>query len=413
MPLYGGDNTHTQAHGRLPRTHKLLENMDLSQEIFPAEVIAPQRDSLVKRLYRRRWFILVVVVPAILATIYYGFIAADIYQSESRFVIKTASQKTPQVSGLASLIQAGGLSSGQDQTNEVIDFIESRDALRALEKQGDVKSKFTADAADWISRYPAPFKADRFENLYRYYKSMVKIRIDHDTNSAVLAVNAFTPRDAQDLNQRLLQLSEGLVNRLNTRFQTKAVAEAQKHVDLAMERIRAARLAIRQYRNSNDVMNPTAEAGGVLEVSNKLVIEQAMLRAQLESMQRVAPRNPGIAALRNQINAIGSQISAQNGRAVGTDNGLASKLSQYEGLQVDQEFATQMLTMANATLEQARTEAVKQQYYLERVVEPDQPDVALYPKRLLSILVVAGAAIALYMIGWMLIVGILEHSPED
>lgn len=387
--------------------------MDLSQETLPAEAVTHRRDSLAKRLYRRRWFILVVVVPVILASIYYGLFAADIYQSESRFVIKTASQKTPQVSGLASLIQAGGLSPGQDQTNEVIDFIQSRDALRALEKQGDVKSKFMADSADWVSRYPAPFHSDRFENLYRYYKAMVTIRIDHDTNSAVLAVNAFTPRDAQDLNQRLLQLSETLVNRLNTRFQAKAVAEAQKHVDLALERIRNARIALRQYRNSNDVLNPTAEAGGVLEVSNKLVIEQAMLRAQLESMQRVAPRNPGISALRNRINAIGGQIAAQTGRAVGTNTGLASKMTQYEGLQVDQEFATQMLTMANATLEQARTEAVKQQYYLERVVEPDQPDVALYPKRLLSILVVAGAAIAIYMIGWMLIVGILEHSPED
>lgn len=98
---------------------------------------------------------------------------------------------------------------------------------------------------------------------------------------------------------------------------------------------------------------------------------------------------------------------------MGTNNGLASKLTQFEGLKVDQEFATQMLTTAAASLEQARTEAIKQQYYLERVVEPDRPDVALYPKRLQSILIVAAAALALFLIGWMLFVGILEHSPED
>jgi len=47
------------------------------------------------------------------------------------------------------------------------------------------------------------------------------------------------------------------------------------------------------------------------------------------------------------------------------------------------------------------------------VVEPNRPDLALYPKRLISILTVAGAALCLYFIGWMLVVGILEHSPED
>lgn len=387
--------------------------MDLSSEIRAAEATSYRGDSIIRLLRRRRWFIVFVIVPVLLATIYYGLVAADVYQSESRFVIKTPSQKQSQMSTIANLIQSTGLSSGQDQTNEVLDYIQSRDALRDLEKQTNVRKHFSSDEADWVSRYPSPFREDRFENLYKYYGDMVQVRLDHDTNSAVLTVKAFTPKDAQELNLRLLKLSEGLVNRLNSRFQANAIAEAESRVRDAQLRVRNARLALREYRNSHDVMDPTEEAAGVLEVSNKLISEQALLRAQLEAMQREAPRNPGIPALRSRISAIGAQIAAQAGRAVGTDSGLASKLTQYEGLQVDQEFATQMLTMASATLEQARTEALKQQYYLERVVEPDRPDLALYPKRLQNILVVAGVALALYLIGWMLIVGILEHSPED
>jgi len=364
-------------------------------------------------LYRSRWSIVFIIVPVVVAAIYYGLIASDIYQSESRFVIKTASQKPSQVSSIANLIQSTGLSSGQDQTNEVIDYIESRDALRDLNENAHVRAAFSAPDADWLSRYPAPFRRDSFENIYKYYSSMVNVRIDHDTNSAVLTVRAFAPKDAQDLNLRLLDLSERLVNRLNTRFQKKAIAESEKRVDAALVRVRNARVVMGDYRNSREVMNPTAEAAGVLEVSNKLVTEQALLRAQLVATQRAAPRNPAIPALRSRISAIGAQIASLSGRAVGTSNGLASKLTQFEGLQVDQEFATQLLTAASASLEQARTEALKQQYYLERVVDADRPDMALYPKRLLSILAVAGAALALYLIGWMLIVGILEHSPED
>jgi len=97
----------------------------------------------------------------------------------------------------------------------------------------------------------------------------------------------------------------------------------------------------------------------------------------------------------------------------GSPTGIASKLSTYEKLDVEQEFATQMLTAANANLEQARTEAQKQQYYLERVVEPNIPDDPVLPERLKRILVIFGTSLCLYFIGWMVIVGILEHSPED
>ena len=45
-------------------------------------------NSFVARLRRWRWFALFVVLPTALAILYYGAVAADIYVSESRFVIK-------------------------------------------------------------------------------------------------------------------------------------------------------------------------------------------------------------------------------------------------------------------------------------------------------------------------------------
>jgi len=92
---------------------------------------------------------------------------------------------------------------------------------------------------------------------------------------------------------------------------------------------------------------------------------------------------------------------------------MASKLGNYEDLLVEQKFANDSLTVASAALVQARAEAQRQKFYLERVVEPNRPDVALLPARLLSILTVAASALCLYFIGWMLVVGILEHAPED
>ena len=364
-------------------------------------------------LRKHRWLALFVGVPTLLAIIYYGLIASPVYVSHSSFVIKIPGQKTAPTVSLANLVQASGLSAGQEQTKEVLQYVRSRNALKDLQGKVDAQAMYSERGADFLSRFPRPFFDASFENFYRYYGSMVGADLDPESGLAVLQVRAFTPQDALRINSKLLDLSEVLVNRLNQRAEDRAIAEAQRRVGQAEDRLRNARVSLSAFRNDQDLIDPEEQATGVLEISNRLVSEQAALQAQLDLMMRVAPRNPSIPALRNRITALGRGISAQNARAVGTPTGIASKLAAYEKLKVEQEFATQMLTAANTALEQARTEAQKQQYYLERVVEPNTPDDSALPNRLKAILIVFGAALCLYFIGWMLVVGILEHAPED
>jgi capsular polysaccharide transport system permease protein len=361
----------------------------------------------------RSWFTLVVLFPIALSVIYYGFIASDQYISESRFIVKGRSDKPSQLSGLASIVQATGMSGGQEQTNEVIDYIKSRNALQALQRRDNVRAKFSLPSIDLLSRYPALWREDRFENLYEYYQTKISTKIDSETGLAILTVKAFTPTDARDINSKLLNLSEGLVNRLNAKSRSKAIVEAEQRVLEAQGRVRTARVALGQYRNDQRLIDPLKQAGGVLAISDQLITEQAALKAQLDLMTRVTPRNPSIPALRGRIAAIGSAIAGQNNRAVGGSSALSSKMGGYENLVVEQEFAAQTLTAASTALEQARADSQRQQYYLERVVEPDAPDMSRYPKRLWQILTVAGAALCLYFIGWMLVVGIIEHSPDN
>jgi len=364
-------------------------------------------------LVRHRWIGLFIVAPTLAATIYYGFIASPVYVSQSSFIVKSPGQKSSPTLSLANLVQTSGLSAGQEQTKEVIRYIQSRNALNDLQKQMDVRGSYSKRGADVFSRFPAPFHENSFENFYRYYQSVVSASVDAESGLAVLEVHAFSPKDAYEVNSRLLGLSEELVNRLNQRAEGRAIQEAEARVITAEDRVRTARVTLGAYRNQQALLDPSKQATGVLEVSNKLISEQAGLQAQLDLMLRVAPRNPSIPALRNRIVAIGRAISAQTGRAVGTPGGIASKLSTYERLNAEQEFATQMLTAANTSLEQARTEAQKQQFYVERIVEPNKADMPTLPRRLKSILVVFAASVCLYFIGWMLVVGVLEHAPED
>lgn len=393
----------------------LLDNMNAEQS-FPVEAAPTRRPAtpLVAWVRKRRWFVVFVILPTLLAALYYGLIASDVYISESRFVIKNPDDRGSQMSTLANLVQTTGLSGGQEQANEVLDFVRSRDALSSLQRDIDIRSRYATPEADFLSRFPGPFNGGSFEDLFKYYRDMVTAQPDNETGTAVLRVRAYTARDAYEINRNLLLLSEGLVNKLNERARSTAISEAQRQVDLATERARTARLALGAYRNSQQVIDPAQQATGVLAIANALVSQRASLQAQLDLMQRLTPDNPSIPALRSQISAISAQISAQDTRVAGGGrNAIASKLGGYEDLFVEQEFATESLVAANASLVQARAEAQSQQYYLERIVDPNLPDTPLLPRRFLAVLIVAAAATCLYFIGWMLIVGILEHAPEN
>lgn len=369
--------------------------------------------GLVRWLATHKWFGIFVILPTVLAILYYGLFASDEYVSESRFIIKSPGQRSSQVSSLASLIQTTGLTTGQEQTSEVLDYLRSRAALNDLMRRVDLRAAYAQRNADLLSRYPQPWRSDRRENLYKFYRAMVSANHDSDTQIAVVTVKAFNPDDAYRINASLLDLSEDFVNSLNERARLKSIAEAERRVREAEDRVRKARIALGAYRNQSQLIDPSKQAGGVLDVANKLVTEQATLQAQLNVIVKAAPANPAIPALRSRIAAIGREIAAQNSRAVGAPSAISNKLAGYENLTVEQEFATQNYTVASAALEQAREEAQKQQFYLERVANPNKPDVAALPHRLQQMVTIFGAALFLYFIGWMLYVGILEHAPED
>lgn len=375
--------------------------------------VAGKSGRLVTLLRRWRWFAAFVVLPTLLAGLYYGVIAADIYVSESRFVIKAPERQKAGSSPLSSLLQTTGLGTGAEQSSEIIGYLRSRDALQELSQKHDVRAAFASPEADFLSRYPKLWQSDNFESLYRYYGEMVSTAADPETGLTVLRVQAYTGEEAQMLNAGLLDLGEQLVNRLNQRVNSQAITETQERVDQAQERVRDARIRLGAYRNTSKILDPQQQGIGVLEVSNTLIAQESALLAQLAQIRRNAPNHPSISALENRINGIAQQVARQNARAVGTPDGIAAKIVEYENLLVEQEFAEQALAAASTSLEQARVEAKQQQYYLERVVEPNRPDDAILPARLRGILAVLFGALCLYLVGWMLGVGIKEHAPED
>lgn len=369
--------------------------------------------KLLEKARRNPWFVAGVVLPVLLSAIYYFAIAEDQYVSESRFVVKAPNQRSAQVASIANLIQTTGLSSGQEQANQVMDFVRSRSALAALVKDPGVRTFYGNDTLEPFSRFPRPWENDSFEDLFDYYTGKVQINRDNDTGLVVLRTIAFDPAQAASINERLLRQSEELVNALNENAQTKAIEEATSRVAEAEQRVAAARRAIAAYRSSAAVVDPLREATGIAEIVNRLTTERAALEAQLSTLQRVTPDHPSIPSLREQIRSLSREIDRQTARVVGRGDSISGKLPSYDALLQEQELSAELLVLAQTTLEGARTDALKQQFYLERVVNPNIPDQPEYPKAWRMVLTILGFSLCLYFIIWMFVVGILEHAPED
>jgi capsular polysaccharide transport system permease protein len=367
-----------------------------------------------RSLARNPWFLVGVILPVLLSALYYFAIASDQYVSESRFAIKAPNQRPAQTASFANLIQSTGLSGGQEQSNQVIDFVRSRSALEVLDRELKVRQAFGSGNVDFLSRFPRPWQENAFEDLFKYYRDKIEIGRDNDTGLVVLRTIAFTPQAAAAINRLLLEQSEMLVNQLNENARKKAISEAESRVTEAEARVNEALRAVSDYRNRARLVEPLKEATGVVEIANRLITERAALEAQLSTIRQVTPDHPSIPVLREQIASLTREIERQNARLVGDGgNNISRKLPDYEALVLQQELAQQLLVLSQTSLEQARTEALKQQYYLERVVEPNVPDLPEYPKPFKMVLTIFGFAITLYFIAWMFVVGILEHAPED
>jgi capsular polysaccharide transport system permease protein len=367
-----------------------------------------------QKLARNPWFVVSVILPVFLSAVYYFGIASDQYVSESRFVIKAPSQRAAQTTSFANLIQSTGLSSGQEQSNQIIDFVRSRSALTTLEKKLNIKKVYGNSKVDFLSRFPRFWEEDAFEDLFDFYKHKIEINRDNDTGLVVMRTIAFSPQDAAAINGLLLRQSEALVNQLNENARKKAISEAESRVVEAETRMNKALQAISEYRSQSRLVEPLKEATGVVEIANRLIVERAALEAQLSTVRQVTPDHPSIPVLREQIASLTREIERQNSRLVGSGTDTISrKLPDYEALTLEQELASQLLLLSQTTLEQARTEALKQQFYLERVVQPNTPDLPEYPKPFKTVLTILGFALCLYFIIWMFVVGILEHAPED
>lgn len=353
-------------------------------------------------------FFILVVLPTLIAAAYFALFASDVFVSEARFVVRSAERTTSTPFG--GLLLAGGLSGANEENYAVVDYMQSMSALDDADRDGLVRRMFGDRGIFVLDRFGGvPFMGTSREHLRRYMNG--KVGIDFDTSSQVtkLTVHAYSARDARLLNERLLEQSELLVNRLNERGRRDAIAQADVVVEAARRSARTAIVALARFRNASGILDPEKQAMINLQMVSKLQDALVAEQTQLTQLQVYTPDNPQIPAGKTRIASLRREIDKQASYVAGSSSSLSGVASRYQQLVFDADFAAKQLGIALAALQEARNEANRKQVYLERIASPNLPDYPTEPRRLRNTVAVLILSLLTWGVVSTLTAGIKEH----
>ena len=374
-------------------------------------MIQATHKTRLKRLLSRidTLFALTVLVPTLLAALYFGPIASDVYISESRFVVRSPAQHGQ--TGLGALLQSTGFQRAQDDTYSVHDFVLSRDALKELEREVGLRKIYSRPEIDFIDRFPgAVWRDSSFEALHRRYQNWVTIDYDTASSISVLKVRAYTAEDAYKINDLLLKMGERLVNNLNDRSRQDLIETASRDVAEAEERSLRAASELSQFRSKGSLVDPGRQSDLQLQGIARLQEELQSAEAQLAQIRTVSPSNPQIVPLENRVKGLRKTMEGEFAKVTGAGGSLMSKTPAYERLTLAKSFADRQLASALAALDAARSDALRKQLYLERLVQPNLPDVANEPRRVRSVFTVFVLGLVAWGVFSLVFASVREHG---
>lgn len=352
-------------------------------------------------------FVLTVLLPTLVAGLYYGLVASDVYISESRFVVRSPQRQA--VTGLGALLQSTGFARSQDDTYSILDFVRSRDALSKLDEALKLRAAFSDPSIDAFNRFPGWDRDASFEALYKHYLKHVDVTYDTASSIAVLRVRAYTAEHAYQVNALLLQMGERLVNDLNSRSRNDLLVAARQEVTDAEERAKAAAVALSSFRARGGVFDPERQGNVQLQSTARLREELLAAETQLAQVRQVSPANPQIPGLQNRVELLRRAINDETARLVGRNSGPTAQSPVFDRLSLEKQFADRQLVAALAALDTARAEAQRKLLYLERLVQPSRPDSAMEPRRLRSVFTVFVVGLVLWGVVSLTVASVREH----
>ncbi len=356
--------------------------------------------------------ILCVVLPLILVIYYYAMIATDRYGSTAGFSVRGIENSTG-IDGLATLTGLASTGSTTADSYIVLKYLESRSLLEKLDRELSLREVHSDPDIDFLSRMDADIAIEDFVD---YWLSRVNTEFDPSSGIIEFTVQSFSTEHALAIAERMIQLTQNLVNKLSENARQDSLKFAQEEVNLQEQRLRNALDAIRNFRTIEQSVDPTATAALdiqlLADLEARLIDINAKIAVQRKTLDEEAP---SLVLLRRQAEALDTQIAKRRAEISGKlhedidTSAITAQLTQFETLDVERRFAEQSYASALNSLEQARRDADRQQRYLAVHLHPQAAEISEYPKRLRNSLLAAFVLFASWGIGTLIVYSVRDH----
>lgn len=342
-------------------------------------------------------FVVCFVLPTLAGAVYYGLIASDRYVTEARFAIRpaigAAEKANPDTVGTNAGVPKEMIA--QD-TLITYSYILSRPMVEAIEKQLPIRQWYGRDSIDFLSRFDPEKPVEKF---LKYWKQRVDLEVESSSGIMGLSVEAFDPDESLAITKAVLKEAERTVNELSANARNDALAESDRELKLAEERLKNVSIAVRDLRNREGVLDATKSNEANLKVVSELRATRINLAVQLALGQRdLGPESRRIIDLKQQIRDIDENIGRIEKASATQDpeqkRVLSEALTRFESLETERKNAAKYYESVLAAHERARIIASRQIEFFSPIVSPVRAESSTQPRRILmTCLVAAGAAL--------------------
>lgn len=369
------------------------------------------------RAKRRHWYILLsfyvfFITPIVLIAYYLWVEAHDQYASTTGFTVRQeeGGSAASLVTGLSALTGGGA---GTD-SDILYEFVRSQEIVQAIDVKLDLRA-----------HYQGPWPQDRvfaiwpeasIEDLHWYWQRVVRVSYDQATGLMEVRVLAFDPDMAQQVATQIVTESQDKINELNERARADAMGYAERDLGEALERLKATRQALTDFRTRTQIVDPEADIQGRMGVMNNLqqnlasaLIEYDLLRETTsESDPRILQAARKIRVIRDRIGSERQNFTSDDTSTGGLGEDYPSLIAEFEALTVEREFAEETYRAALAALDVARDNAARQSRYLATYIQPTRPETAEFPQRF----TIVGLAALFLLLAWAILT-LVYYSIRD
>ena len=345
-------------------------------------------------------FLCLFVIPVVAGIAYYGLVASDRFVTEARFAIRPA-VGGEEKAGSSSTLGIPQAMITQD-TAIAMEYIHSRPMIEALERNGmPVREMFSRASIDYPSRFDAAKPIERF---LRYWRDRVETAAEGHSAIVTLRVNAFSPEESLALTRAVMAEAERMVNELTVRNRASALEETTRELARTEEQMTNLRLAMRDLRNTDGVL----DAGRTADANLKMLGELRSTRISLQIRQTTLARDLGPGAgsmqeLKTQIAQIDETIAGIERASASTapqeKRLLSETMGSFEALETERRNIDKYFAQVITAHERAQIIAARQLEFFSPVVEPILPTSSQAPRRALAVVSVIAAASALFLSG--------------